>query len=667
MPNFCLMPEAVNRFKKGFTDGTIDPYKLNKLTSEERRAVFKKIIGDEDAAKEVNANFESKMLLKDQKRAYVNWAKQVAGLKPEVRRDLIARIERIDHILSPAEEQPFLEDLAAKRLGVGVTQDEAKNISNLSSKVTAAEANARPDGTFSNKTDAAAYGESKVNLENYVNDLKIAARKDARNTIGKKVVHAIKGTPGFLKSSISTLDNSFYGRQGISVLFNPRTSDIWVRDWLKSWGDIAKSLRGRDALDVVKADIYSRPNALNGKYRAGNYGLEALSEEAYPSSAPEKIPLLGRLFKASESAYNGGALRMRADLADRFIKIAEKQGINTLDRQQARGIGTLVGEMTGRGSLNSQNSITNSLLFSPKFLKANFDGLTLHAFDKNATAFTRKEAAKNLAGIVGTTAAALALANKFHPGSVEFDPRSTHFGKIKIGQNWVDITGGKGAILTLAARLASGKTKTSSGNINEIYTNKYGAQNAFDVTTDFFAGKFAPAPAIFRDIAKQDTYQGTKPTVKGEIAGSTVPLSIQNYNQMNDQSNASRLAGLIADGLGFSVTQPNNNNAKNKQNLPGASKDVTDTLNKASYTFPELSTSERGKELSGEQYKQFVDKTNRAFIDAVNKARNDPTFQHYTLVQQKSSLSNSLTRAKNKALDSLHVNKPKKAAKVKSY
>lgn len=675
MANFCLPPAAVDKFTNALRSGKIDPYKLRDMTSDERRAIFKDIVG-ENGAKQVNAEFEAKTLLKNQNLAYTNWAKKVAGITPETRRDLISKIQRLDHVLSPEEEKPFLQDLASQRLGVGVTQEEAKNISDLSHAVTEGEAKAKPDGTFASKDEALKYSNAKVDLEDYVNDLKLKARNPSTRNPAVLLGRGIKGTPGFLKSSLSTLDNSFYGRQGIKVLFNPRTTDIWVKDWLKSWGDIARELKGTDAMRVVKSDVYARPNSVNGKYRAGNYGLDALSEEAYPSHAAAKIPLLKRLYKASESAYNGGALRMRADLADRFIKIAEKQGVNTLDREQARGIGTLIGEMTGRGSLNSRNSWTNSLLFSPKFLKANFDGLTLHAFDKNATSFTRKEAAKNMAGVVTSTAALLGIADKLAPGSVDFDPRSSHFGKIKIKGNWVDVTGGQGALLTLAARTLvptkqNGKwglyTKDNKGKVTNLLTNKYGAQNALDIINNFWEGKLAPTPGILRDIYTQDTYQGTKPTVKGEVSGATTPISIQTYNQLKDSGNAGTLAGLIADGLGFSVTTPNNNNAGNKQALPGAPKEIIQTLNNADYKVSNLDTKQRGKDLNPQQYKQFVSKTNQNFIQAVNKARNTPTFKNYTPDQQKTSLGGSLTKAKAKALDNLSIKKPARAKPVKSY
>lgn len=691
MAAFCLMPDARNRFTNALRNGTIDPYKLNQLSSEERRAIFEKVIGDKNTAKEVNAAFEAKTLLKNQNLAYTSWAKKVAGITPEVRRDLITKIQRLDHILSPEEEKPFLEDLASTRLGVNVTQEEAKNISTLSHEITSAESKAKPDGTFPSKTDRLSYGMAKVQLENYVNELKLASRNIKTKNPIRLAGRAIKATPGFLTSSLATFDNSFFGRQGIKTLLNLRTSHIWAKDFLKSWGDIGRELtKGRNsdgALDLIKADIYSRPNALNGKYRllGKEGGLEALTEEAFPSHAPEKIPLFGRLFKASEAAYNGGALRMRADLADRFIKVAEKQGVNTGSSEEMKGIGTLVGSMTGRGNLGRgiPTNTAGKWLFAPKFLKANLNTLTLHALDKNATGFTRKEAAKNLAGIITSVGAALTVAHALDPKSVELDPRSTHFGKINVFGHWTDITGGMGSILTLASRLVptyqKGHTsslpgllpdnfgffsKSASGNLNDETSGKYGAQTAADTFTNFWEGKSAPVPSTVLQIWKGKNFNQQTPTPKNIAQNTLEPISIQNIGQLNDKGNANRLGALIADGLGFSVSS---NPQTNRNNLPGADTGVQDVLTKAGYNVPKEDILQRGKTLTKQQYQQFTDKTTQNFIQAVNKARGDSTFQHYSPAQQKQSLSSSLTKAKNKALNDIRVAKPPKAAKVKSY
>ena len=46
---WCLPPHLVNSFKSGILSGKIDPAKLAEMSSAERRAVFEKELGRENA------------------------------------------------------------------------------------------------------------------------------------------------------------------------------------------------------------------------------------------------------------------------------------------------------------------------------------------------------------------------------------------------------------------------------------------------------------------------------------------------------------------------------------------------------------------------------------------------------------------------------------------
>jgi len=572
MATFCLTKQTKEDFKKALKTREIDPVKLSEMTSRERHDFLSSYVGKENA-QSVNALFESKLLLKNQKAGYISWAKKVAGISAPTRRDMIARIERLETVLSPTDEKAFLQDLASTRLGIGVSLEEARNISELSKNARQLKAKANEDGTFASEQTRLSYGAAKVALESYVNDLKLQSKAiSLREQPIRKIVSAIKESPGVLKSVLASLDNSFWGRQGIKTLLDARTSAIWARNFIKSWGDIGRQLVGKDVVAAIKADIYSRPNALNGKYDAGNYGLSVLSEEAFPSSLPEKIPVLGRLFKASEAAYNGAALRLRADLADRLIRIAEKQGINTLNKDEAAGMGRLVNSLTGRGSLGKGDVLAkeaNALLFSIKFLKSNFDTLTAHQFDSKATSFTKKEAAKSLLSIVTSVASVLTIAKVLDPDSVEEDPRSPNFGKIKVFGHWTDITGGMAGLLTLAARLTptyhNGKlgfwTKNKMGDYKSLTNVNYGESTALDVFENFWEGKLSPAAGLVRDVWTGKDFQGNPLNPVDMAKRSLTPLAIQSFeNLKNDPSSSFLLGSLILEGLGFSTStspQPN--------------------------------------------------------------------------------------------------------------
>ncbi|MGB8658525.1 MAG: hypothetical protein WCE90_12200 [Candidatus Zixiibacteriota bacterium] len=72
---------------------------------------------------------------------------------------------------------------------------------------------------------------------------------------------------------------------------------------------------------LIKADLYSRPNAMNGKYRAGQLGLENLEDIE------------------DSDIFFLETLKMKADLADKMIAEAESQGKDTTDLNLMKDLG----------------------------------------------------------------------------------------------------------------------------------------------------------------------------------------------------------------------------------------------------------------------------------------------------------------------------------------
>ncbi len=535
--SFCLLKPDVEKFIEALKTGKINPVKLAEMTSKERRNYLSDIVGKENA-KEVNALFESKLLLKNQQQGMINWAKKTAGLKPEVRRDLISRIEKLDKVLDPKEQDLFLEDLASTKLGTDVTFEEAKHIADLSRKIT----------ELKTGEDRMAYGRAKVELGNYISDLKNSnAPSFIQKPLGEKLTE-IAGTTKGLKAS---LDNSAIFRQGWKTLFSNPT--IWAKNAKQSFKDLVQQFGGKAVMDEVQADIQSRPTYDLMKKAKLDVGT---TEEQFPSHLAEKVPLLGRLYKSSEAAYTGFVYRTRADVFDKYLKIAETAGVE-LDKTQLESIGKLVNSLTGRGNLGTvgEKAATafNNIFFSPRFLKSNIDFLTAHQFQKGATPFVKKQAAINLMKVVVGTASVLAIANALKPGSVETDPRSSDFGKIRIGNTRFDVTGGMGSLLTLAGRLLTMSSKNATTKqITPLNSGKYGAQTGMDVLVNFAEGKASPIAGVVRDIMKGQTFGGGKPTILGEANNLLTPLPITNaYSSFTTPGAANPLLTIIADALGI--------------------------------------------------------------------------------------------------------------------
>ncbi len=69
---WCLNKNLAADFIKKLKNGEINPEELADMTSLQRRTFFADFLGV-DNAKQVNALFESKLLLKDQKAGMITW------------------------------------------------------------------------------------------------------------------------------------------------------------------------------------------------------------------------------------------------------------------------------------------------------------------------------------------------------------------------------------------------------------------------------------------------------------------------------------------------------------------------------------------------------------------------------------------------------------------
>jgi len=559
---YCLPKHLVNGFLKKLKSGEINPDTLLDMTSQQRRDFFSEFLGAENA-KEVNTLLESKLILKNQQQGIINWAKQVAHLKPDAQKDLLSRINKMTEILEPEEEDAFLEDLVAKKLEVYITSEEASGIAELAriATIKKAKMEALPRRVLLGKPTAAEmeYGHATVNLANYINDLKIASELSFKEKIieGSKkpfavgIPYAFKYIGGLAKSIVASVDNSALGRQGLKVLLtHPK---IWARNSLQSFVDFVRAAGGKEVKNEVNAEIISRPTydkMVKAKLAVGTI------EEAFPSSVPERIPILGRVFKGSEAAYTGFLHRTRADVFDRMLEIAETMGEDINDKEFLTGLGALINALTGRahlGSLEPIGGFINNFLFSGRLLRANLDFLTAHVFDAKVTGFAQKRAVRNLVQTIVGIGAFLALFNALDDEAVELDPRSSDFGKIKIGNTRFDITGSMSSFITLAARVALSSTKSgTTGQIYETNTGKFGAQKTTDIVFDFFQNKASPLTRVVMDFADEQTFTGEKPTFLAEVLTLVTPLQIANSIELLKSDNAAPfLVAFLADFVGI--------------------------------------------------------------------------------------------------------------------
>lgn len=565
----CLPKINKEKFLNALKGGVLTIEKLYNLSEGERRALLSKFVGKENA-NFVNAKFEQAMLSR-QKQAFSNWIKNTIK-DPELRKDALDKVERNKKFLSPNEQKGFLEDLAETKLGLRVSEAEAKflleqkeRIDNLETKI---DRNSK-DGDQSRMEYGLAVNAFKRFISEKTQKAKEIPVKEL--FLPKNWGELASKVAGIAKSLVASLDDSVIGRQGIKILYkNPK---LWAESAIKSFELFIKELFGKSPegffkdrpdtmMDTMRAWIYSSENALNGKYNAAKngYGLGVLAEEAFPSSVPERIPVLGKFFKASETAFNGTSLFMRKKLADGVIKNAERNGVDMLDPREATAHGKRVASLTGRGEIGRLGAIgkeINVLMFSVRFLKSNLDTLTAHMFDKEFTPSARKAAAIDTLRIAGSIYGLLTIAKLLDEDSTDLDPRSSKFGTLY----GIDITGGLRGLVTLGSRivptfhdgeLGFWSKSATTGKWTKMTGDQFGERTALDMIESFFEGKLSPAAGMIRDIWKGRNFLGEKPTIINSTLGLITPISVQTLIEELKKGSDDLLLTMIAEGLGFS-------------------------------------------------------------------------------------------------------------------
>lgn len=250
-------------------------------------------------------------------------------------------------------------------------------------------------------------------------------------------------------------------------------------------------------------------------------------EEAFMNNLAEKIPVIGTLVKGSERAYVGYLNKMRVDIFNRGAELLETSG-KTFENspKEYKALADWVNNSTGRGKLGKAEvaaPILNSLIFAPRLIASRLNLLN-PLYYKKLPAEIRQMALKDMAKFVGFGLTVLAV-SKLAGADVEPDPRSTDFGKIKVGNTRWDIWGGFQPYIRIVAQMFAGESKsTRTGQIQELSGQGAFGRTRGDVLASFARGKLSPVPAMAWDFLSGKTVTGDKVTVTKEIASHLVPM-----------------------------------------------------------------------------------------------------------------------------------------------
>jgi hypothetical protein len=318
-------------------------------------------------------------------------------------------------------------------------------------------------------------------------------------------VKSIKGMNSTARTLMTTGELSFLLRQG-----NYRA---WSRpqDAIRSFVVASKALispkYARYWDEAMRASKNGRRAVESGLFlgKVGDYSLSP-REEFFNSEWLHKVPVLGKGVKRFEDGYVAGLNQLRLDWFDEGMKIIDDAG-----RAGDEGLVTkwadYVNNMTGRADLEAMIAagnfgeadkvmkqmvdVSKEVMFAPRFAVSKWNrhlvsadlifgsqapaGIRRMLVEDTVTKWRRYQRLQHYATQNGYT--------------VETDPRSSDFLKIKRGNTRFDVLGGDAQIAVLLGRLATRETKdTSTGEIKKAVAEKLIQEHA--------AGKLNPAMSL---------------------------------------------------------------------------------------------------------------------------------------------------------------------------
>jgi hypothetical protein len=354
---------------------------------------------------------------------------------------------------------------------------------------------------------------------------------------GKDFAMEVLGIP---RTIMSSMDLSAPLRQGLVLTAShPFVASKAFVESLKQAIDPARF--DRWLYDLKQSDYYKNVIEKSGLYIAdpGNLSLSA-KEEAYMTNLAEKVPIIGNTLKVggktiipglgliskSERAYVAYLNKLRVDVFTMYAKGFAEKGMTPETRPDIyEALGAFVNAATGRGELGDLERsapILNAVFFSPRLIASRLNLLN-PVFYASLPKEVRVKALVDMAKMIGLGATTVGLFSLVPGASVEKDPRSPDFGKIKVGNTRWDVWGGFQQYVRLASQLFSGYEKKASGNVVPLGPARNENTKA-EKFFGFFRGKLSPIPSLLVDYGMGKTAVGEDVELTSEMKEHLIPM-----------------------------------------------------------------------------------------------------------------------------------------------
>jgi len=282
----------------------------------------------------------------------------------------------------------------------------------------------------------------------------------------------------------------------------------------------------------------------------------AAREEAFISRYLQKIPILGDIVSASERSYTGFLTKLRVDLFKQWSDELLSKGLSPVkDAHIFKSTANIINTFTGRGGLGALDDIAPELsvaFFSPRLVAARFNAMN-PVWYATLPPELRQKAIGDFAKFVGVGLSTIGLVKMYKDAnnipdsklSLEADPRSSDFGKIRVGNTRFDIWGGFQQWARVMAQITTGERKsTKTGEIVSLTKDEYPFTTKKEVLLRFIEGKLAPAPALVNELmAGAKTFTGEDMTAETVFKEKFIPMYIQDIADAYEDGGLGKAVG----------------------------------------------------------------------------------------------------------------------------
>lgn len=564
------LKSKIDRLQKTLESGKLSP-KVSRFSSRKQseaidqlrsiRDDLKKKLRDSDKPRR-----EKTALDKENDRIKNQLEEKVAGLEKNIEEGTLP--ETRERIIKERTEE--IEELRAKRneLKTKISQSEPAIKERLNKQIESLNKRIEEGIKLPVKEPETKLSKELERLQFERDQLQGQIRGKIRDLKPRSVFEKLSDPFNAARSIMTSFDFSAVFRQGgFIVLGNPVRGIRNLPDMFRAFQSPQLSSKiNKEILQRSNAPLYARSKLHISPVDDATAAL-GKREEAYMSRLLDRLASskIGKVVlfpvKGSERAYVTFLNKLRADSFDTMVAGLAKNGDAT--QVELEAIANFINVASGRGKLGQAEQAAtalNTIFFAPKYVTSRFQLLLGQPFFKG-TKRTRKliaqEYAKFLVGI-GTVYSLASMAGF----KIEVDPRSSDFGKLRMGDTRIDPLSGLSQVTVLLSRLITGKTKSSiSGKISSLRGKDvpFGRDTTFDVMARFLRTKLSPQFGFAVDAVTGENVIGEPVTPGRSVTNLLTPLSIREIGEAIEEQGLPRgtaLGLLSIFGMGLATYGP---------------------------------------------------------------------------------------------------------------